>query len=640
MQTETSHEYLFSPQTRPPMDRLEGRDAVPGLFVSVVAASWSYLAFFRGRREGSLKAIGVAVGTAVFLFLMRAALLRLSGVLGSARRDLAHQLTRCSYASAIFLFFFPEYLGSHGQPYIRSLVLLATVIALYFALVLICTLFAAGVREPSRAAVTAAGCASVSAIFLLTTFLSIRKYEVFGYVGQDLAYFGQIFYTTIHGHLFWGTLLQDLIYSKPVVSDFAGHNSPIMFLLVPFYKLAPSPVTLIVFRNLIMTACAIPVFHIARSFVRESVAWIWALAFLLTPVILYQSVFDFYPLSFAALPILAAAYYYMDHRFPAFLACLVLTLMVREDLVFLVCGIAAIALIQRRSVAWIVVPVLAGIAWGALSFLYVIPHFLAGAHFVTSVCFSHLGRTPAQMAKAVLLHPRQNVLVRSNIVYLKAMFTPAGLFVPLASPVLLLSLPYFAINLLAGAGLCITNVVFAQYSVIPTTTLFLSTIVALGYGNRWSRLRAFARFGLPFQAAVPLSLLALSISGLAFVTGPEQIREFQTKPWNGEALSIVKLIPAEAAVAAPRYMLPHLANRNYLYQTHRLLEYRGARYEYLIVDRDWNRIVASDEYRQEYAEVVARATKDPNLTLIYSSDSYLVYRRIFATPTESEVPHA
>lgn len=595
------------------------------LVASFTLAAWLYLAFLRGF-------IQVAVGLPLLFCVLVACMWGARKLLvswlakdGDRRIELETLISRSFCSALIVLLFFPEYIASHGISPFRSVVCLVVTVTLIITQVAISLRYVGRHSSPTARMARLVCICFTTVVFALTTGLAIWKYHIFGYVGQDLAYFSEIMYTTLHGHLFWGTLLQDLIYSHAVTTDFAGHNSPIMFLFVPLYWLTPSPITLLIARNLLMTACAIPVWLIARRYFSPANSCLVTAAFLLTPAIFYQSFFDFYPLSIACLAVCCLTYFYLEARYAAFCICLVCTLLVREDLVFLVFGAGLLAALHRRSLKWTLVPLVSATAWGAFSFLFVIPHFLHGAHFVTDACFSHLGSHPAQMLDRVLFHPKDNVLVHDNIVYLKDLVTPAILM--LLSPFSILSLPYIGINLLAGSGRCITNVISAQYSAIPAATLFLGALIGAGETRKSSHLGRLIRLGLPFDTFVPLAMIAVCIISLAFVTDPQQIDELKPHTWDAEARQVADMIPAGASVAAPRYMLPNLANRDYLYQTHRLLEYHTPQYEYLILDLDWNRIIASQDYKQEYAHVLDMAGKDPSLILIYSSRNYRVYRR-------------
>ncbi|WP_169315285.1 DUF2079 domain-containing protein [Terriglobus roseus] len=531
-------------------------------------------------------------------------------------------LSRSSVAFTLLLLFVPEYIGRVRPPGLRSALLFAIVTALWVML-------ATGPEETvanERRSARGSGLLFwiiAGTFFAGVTALAVRKYYVLGYVGQDLAYFAQIMHTTLNGHLFWGSLLQDLLYSHTVTTDFAGHNSPIMFLFLPFYALFPSPITLLVLRNVAMVACIFPAYHIARIYTADKNARLWGAAFLFLPAIYYQTSFDFYPLSFVALPLLYTLLFYLRGEYRQFLCWLGLTLLVREDLALFAIMLACVALLQRKNSRWVLTPLLGGVVWGALSYLYVLPHALHGASFVTDACFSHLGQTPAQMLTRVCSSPQTTLLPHNNLVYLKQLLTPTGLLLPFASPLVLTSLPFLAINLLAGPGRCITTVIAAQYSVVPSVLLFISALLcATGRGLP----AKLAHLGLRSARVPPLVFLSLSLGTLVFLTGALQEDELRMKAWTGEARRVAAFVPAGASVAAPRYLLPLLANRDCLYQTHRLQQYHSAVYEYLILDSDWRHIDAAAEYESAYRTLLHDAPLDSRYRVIYRTSAFMVLR--------------
>lgn len=592
---------------------------------SVVLITWIKLAFVPGHSlvlSSSAILFASLVMAGVIAFLIQTLPLA-----GDTTQALAIQgnLARCSLSSLIVLIFFPEYLARVQPPLARSYLVLAIVTTLWFLLSAMCILHGRR-RRLSDLRVQQIAVSMLLILFSAVTEIAIRKYLVFGYVGQDLAYFAQIMHTTLEGHLFWGNLLQDVIYSRAVTTDFAGHNSPVMFLFLPFYAIFPSPITLIVLRNAVLIAAAIPVFLIARCHVSVTSACLWSTAFLVTPAILYQTTFDFYPLTFVVLPLIFTVYFYLNNRYIAFWIALLATLLVREDLSLFAIGMGLLALVQKKSARWSVLPIVAGLSWAAISFLVVLPAALKGATFVTDTCFTHLGNNPTAMVRDVLLHPRSNVLVHGNLVYLKTLFTPTALFLFLGSPVSLLCVPFVGINLLAGAGRCITTVIYAQYSVIPATILYLGAMLGILHGGRYKYLALWAHLGLPSSAAAPLIQIALGCASLVFVTGQMQWDELHQQPWAAEARHVLTLIPADASVAAPRYMLPELANRDCLFQTHRLAQYHNPHYEYLILDSNWKHINAATEFESQYKTLVKEAAANSTFKVLYSSPGYIVYR--------------
>ena len=598
---------------------------LPLLCSSLISGLWATRAFAPTPHLAS-RLLFVALASIIFaaVYASFVVIARKRDVPASTAFALRQQLVRCSFASVIFALYLPEYVARVQPPVLRSILLLTIVVGLWLCLSVDVIRRHRSISISDRTA-NMLGAAAVVILFALATALAIQKYLVFGYVGQDLAYFGQILHTTLHGHLFWGNLLQDVLYTKPVTTDFAGHNSPVMFLFLPFYAVFPSPITLIVLRNLAIFACVIPILGLARLRTSSPAAWLWALTFLATPTIFYQTTFDFYPLSFVALPVLCAFYFYTTRQYKAFCIALLCSLLVREDLVFFVFGMGLLALVHRRGMRWSVPSLIGATVWAVASFLIIIPTALHGASFVTDACFCHLGTTRAQMIHSVVFHPTQNVLSHNNIVYLKTLLTPSGLILSWGSLLALLATPYLAINLLAGGGACITNVIYAQYSLVPATILFLGSLLVLTRQSP-TTLTRLGRLGLRGNMPAAMLVLSLATAGVVFTTDREQVNNFRQTVWTSEARHVLSLIPAHASVAAPRYMLPHLANHDCLYQTHRLWQYHTPAYEYLILDTNWSDINAASTYQAQYEALLAKSASNPGLQLIYDSPRYRVYR--------------
>jgi hypothetical protein len=207
-------------------------------------------------------------------------------------------------------------------------------------------------------------------------------------------------------------------------------------------------------------------------------------------------------------------------------------------------------------------------------------------------------------------------------VYLKQLLTPTALVLSFGNALVLSSLPFIGINLAAGAGKCITTVIYAQYSVIPAVLLFASALLA-GTRTR-GLLKGISRLWIRSNAVAPAICLALCVASLIFVTGEDQASELRSKPWTQEARQVAGLVPEGTSVAAPRYLLPSLANRDCLYQTHRLSQYHHPVYEYLILDNDWSHINANQEYRTDYAALLENAPEDPAFRVLYKTSQFIV----------------
>lgn len=610
--------------TKPPRGAIESASGMSWVWIGIlsgIAATWGWGAFVRGRGYGR----GIQLLLIAAIIALIASLLRLgwNAALRRARilpTDCAGLLVFTACAFLLLAVFLPEYVLGKPQVLLRSFVLLGLCLALFASYIRI----AAGrTEEPSPSMSSGMVLFCLCAVyFFATTWVTLTKLHAYGYVGQDIAYFTQCLYTTLHGHLFYSNMYHDLLYGKPVSSDLAGHNQLILFLFVPFYAVHKAAGTMLVVRNLSIVLCAWPVYKIARRFLSPWMAVAAAMAFLLMPAVLYQNFYDFAPLSLAGLPLLLALYYFLEGRFWPYLIALVAAQIVREDLVFAVFGLGLLALWQRRSLRWVAFPCVFALLWAVLSWKVIFPHFLQGATSAVASCFSYLGATPGAMLGNLLHHPRAQ-LTHDNLVYVKQMVDPLGGVLFLLSPAWLISLPYIAINVLGQGGGCNTAIVYRHYSLIPAVFLFGSVLMALkNMGPRSAK-----RIPAPaLRSAIVLFMLMASIASVMLVTGRQQFSDLESRPWHDEARQVAAMLPADAAVAVPRYMLPSVANRMSLYQSLRLLEYHHPDARYIVIDKDWQRVAATAQWRSNYDALRRLLETTPEYSVIYDSPNYVIYK--------------
>jgi uncharacterized membrane protein len=603
---------LFAPQT---VSRWIG---------GIIAAVWLWSAFLRsGGNHAGWWLVATIIATEAVCWIAWVGLARTIGA-SCSHQSALRRSAWCFSALFAFLLFYPEYFVGHTPPLFRSYALIACV-ALLFAGLLVFEL-----RQNSRpswlsseASIRRFVVIVVLVYFLVTTAIALWKLHVLAYIGLDLSYFSQCFYTTLHGQFFHGNVIQDRLYAQSVRSDFAAHNSPVMLLVLPFYYLYPSPATLLVLRNACMSLSAWPAYKLARYWLSSGIAAVVAIAFLFLPTIFYQSVFDFALLSVATPLLLWALNYYFRGNFGRFALFGFFALCVREDVVFVLAGLAFVALVERRKKVWVISSAAMAGTWAVLTWKVTVPFFLHGAPPMVESCFAHLGSSPPDMIRTIVTSPQTALLNWNNLIYLKQVLTPfAGIMVA-GSAVSLLATPYLAINLLASSGMCFTTgLIYFHYSLLPIIALFAGALVTL---NRVSV--ALGRRGLcqqRVQVAGALLMLSLSLASLAFVAEKEDFDKLRPQAWQEEAKAVAKLIPADAAVAAPRYLLPMLANRPTLYELHRVPDYHGARPEYVIFDLEWNRMNAPDKYRARYVEML-ETFRSSQFPIVYSSHNYIVF---------------
>ena len=595
---------------------------VLGIFLLV--SLWIFGAFIRGRgysRPLQMVLLVAAMALLIGLGWLATTIVRRQFMLD--REESTRILVFSSSAFLLLAVFLPECLL--GKPFLaRSFLLLISSLALfamYFSVSLRAERPALNFRPPvSAGKVLFLFCV---VYFFATSWMTLSKLHAFGYVGQDIAYFTQCLYTTLHGHLFYSNMYHDLLYGKPVTSDLAGHNQLVLFVFLPFYLLHKSASTLLIVRNIFVVLCAWPVYLIARRVLSPWLAAVAAIAFLLVPAVLYQNFYDFAPLSLAALPLLFALYFFLERSFKPYLIALLCAQLVREDLVFAVFGLGLLALWQRRSLRWVAIPCAFALLWAFFSWKILFPYFLQGATPAVASCFSYLGSTPGEMLRNIVHHPGL-LLTHKNVLYTKQMVDSFGGVLFLMNPAWLISVPYVAINILGEGGGCNTAMVYRHYSLIPTVFLFAGVLLALEKVGSFARRRGERPETL--QAAVVLFVLMAALSSTVFVTGQQQFDDLQTRSWHHEAIQVAAMLPADASVAVPRYMLPSVANRESLYQSLRLLEYHHPDASYIVIDKDWQRMAATEQWRENYTGLRQLLENSSQYKVIYDSANYTIYK--------------
>ena len=141
----------------------------------------------------------------------------------------------------------------------------------------------------------------------------------------NLGNYNQALYTTIHGQGFFYYTTN--IPEGSNGSIWAAHFAPDLFIILPIYAIAPSPVTLIVLKQLALTLGALPLYGIAKTYFRnEFVPILFSGLYLISPLTLTAdwNTFDLEPLF--PLALLLSLYFFSKGRNWPFLACWLLAL--------------------------------------------------------------------------------------------------------------------------------------------------------------------------------------------------------------------------------------------------------------------------------------------------------------------------
>jgi uncharacterized membrane protein len=403
--------------------------------------------------------------------------------------------------------------------------------------------------------------------------ISHFKYRHFNYFDYDLAIFSNAMWNTAHGH-FMFTEIRAGCYFK-------DHVPAILLLLVPLYKLFPSPLTLLYAQAVMLGAAAVPLFLLARRELNGFWGILFALMVLLYPAVGFINLFEFHALAFVPVLMLFTLYLFRAKKYVLFLVLAALTMFCREEVALTVMMIGLYALIARRRWPWIVAPAAAGLAWFLVSFYLIIPHFNQGENIYGEL-YSDFGKTPLQVLKTAITRPGYTINYAlkkdphdarvDKPGYLQKTFAPTS-YLALANPeALLMTAPQFALNLLVDTRKhAPPPTIYFQYTATLIPVLFFSSVLGLA---RLMRVRVLKQFWLAPAAVV------LLISATTWVLWSPQLAPAKGQPRNmaGTQLQhradaayyrqMLDAMPGDVPVVATFRFLHHLTNRHVLTSFH------------------------------------------------------------------------
>jgi uncharacterized membrane protein len=450
------------------------------------------------------------------------------------------------------------------------------------------------------------------------------RYYHFGCLGHDLAIFIQSFWTALHGKLFWNT---HEVY--PGGSTFGNHFSPIMFLLLLFFGIWPSGITLLALKCVSLGLCAPVMYLLARDRLGGYAGLCFALCFLLYPGISYQVSNEYYLIFHAPLFLLLALHAFNRERFGFFCLFLILACSVREEVALTTFFWGFYAAIRGRSAAWVLFPAILSATWFAVSVGVIIPFFGLGQ---METFYGDFGGSPGGIIAAALHNPAlvlSKFVSRDMLTLVYLLLMPLGIVLPLGGAEIIFALPSLCVVALSSRAQMRSIYYYYYLPMIPF--LFAGSVTALKNLSARSGIVSLRRHDA--VVAVPTFLVFLSLA--VFVRGPfaEIIADGFTTPrnvrsgpgYNETLWKAIRCIPPKGAVFCPRYMRPFLAQRMFASS---VMPYLA---EYLIVDA---RTEDKLTLWFQHTPFVRSLGKNPAYRLIFDENGVTVYVRKESTDYE------
>ena len=407
------------------------------------------------------------------------------------------------------------------------------------------------------------------------TGIAIWRYENFLIHGSnDLLLFEQFIYNTLHGRPFYATGIEN---------GFAYHNSPILFILVPFAVIIPVPYVLYASTVLSIAVSAIPIYLISREELKsEKLAMLLGACYIMLPGIVGQVYQSFHEINLA-LPFLTFSFYYfIKERFYPFLIMFVLGLMVKEDVPATFFMFSIYALIKKRDMKWYIFPAVISITWLLLSLNIIIPFFSKNHSYSMIYYFSDLGNSFSEIFTNVASNPmhifyKLFIPLPDKLSYLYVLFLPVGLVLPFISIEILFAIPSLFLNLLAESSRFRLVDCYTPYGTIPIPRhMSLIAIVFLFISSLYSLKKIgllFPKRAIQIRLILSLSLAIGVVYSDRFIVLGEGLYSLPSHVASRESIELIlSYIPINATVKADRWIATHLYNRKEVYTSESLTD--------------------------------------------------------------------
>ncbi|WP_238360911.1 DUF2079 domain-containing protein [Iningainema tapete] len=402
------------------------------------------------------------------------------------------------------------------------------------------------------------------------------------YASYDQALFDQLFWNTIHGDWFQGSLSSGQ--SSAVLQDgqvhtvfycHLGQHFVIDFLLwLPIYALFPNGATLVVLQVTLITAAGIVLYFLARHYLPGAIATFIAASYYGANAVIGPTFANFYEHSQIPLFVFSLLLALAKRKWWFFWLFVILILGIREDTGIILFGIGLYLLLSRSYPRLGVALCLISFGYIALLTNGIMPLFshdnsrLYLSSFFAKFAPGNPRPNTLQILWGMLSNP--GVLLESlffpldkRVKYFLGQWLPLA-FVPAISPAAwMVSAPPMLVLLIQDRQLALGMSVRFALTVVPG--LFYGTI--LWWHQHQSKFRSLRRWWIRcIVLSVAIAITSSPNQAFYFLI-PDSINPWVhiplTRQWEhvGYTRQLIKLIPPEKSVSATTFVLPLLATR-------------------------------------------------------------------------------
>ncbi len=425
-------------------------------------------------------------------------------------------------------------------------------------------------------------CVLAGIFFLLVSFFALHRFYSF-YASYDQALFDQLFWNTIHGRFFQGSLSSGQ--SSAVIADgqihkvfynHLGQHFVIDFILwLPIYALFPTGATLVILQVALMTAAGLVLYALARHYLPTNIAVLIVAGYFGANTVIGPTFANFYEHCQIPLFVFSMLLAFAKRKWSLFWLFVALTLGIREDTGITLFGFGLYLIYTRRHARF-------GIALCLVSFAYVsiVTNQVMGLfsndnsrlylrEYFAKFVPGNDSPSTLQLLWGMLTHP---------VELFKSLFTPFDrrvrymlnhwlplLFVPAISPAawITTSPPLLVLLLQERKAALGVNI---RYALTVMPGIYYGAII--WWSQNQEKFSASVRRWWVRCIILSLILTVTSSPNRAFYfLIPESFNPWVyttlTSQWEhvGHVRALMNYIPASSSISTTTYLLPHLTTR-------------------------------------------------------------------------------
>ena len=458
--------------------------------------------------------------------------------------------------------------------------------------------------------------------FLFVSVWTVGRIYSFSTPTYDFGIFSQMFY-----HMKESGLPMTTVERDGLLSHFHVHVSPIWYLLLPFYSLIPTPVTLQVLQAAVIASAVIPLWKIGKHHGLSGAGRMLICAVLLLyPAFSGGTSYDIHENCFLT-PLILWLFYGIDKKNTAVIAIFtLLTLMVKEDAAVYV-AVIALWLIVKTALRFRKSEydsLLTGIAMLAVSLIYflLVTSFLAkigdGVMTYRYDNFIYDGSSSLiTVIKSVILNPMKAVY--ECVDKEKLRFIALTMLPLLGMPLLtrryeryILLIPYVLVNLMSDYQY--QHDIFFQYTFGSTAFLMYLTVINVAdLKINWKQLTT-----LIIATVVSAGCFGWIVVSKAVKYPVNCVRYFE---YYQNIRDTLAQIPEDASVTATTFYTTALSQREVLYDVRYSSTAHLLQTEYVVLN-----VSAENEYVRY--ETYGRNNGFENLVKLLSENGYELYAEL------------